>query len=101
MESLTCKNCCANGLHFEKGFWICDYCGSRFLASEEEQSAHSKTVNYSYGLSRSTASSQINLSDDVERLLQKCKTDRKNAKKYANLILDLDPDNAEALKYLK
>ena len=40
------------------------------------------------------------MDDDVERLLQKCRTDRRNARKYANLVLDIDPTNQEALKYL-
>lgn len=44
--------------------------------------------------------SQISINSDVENLLQKCRIDRKNARKYANLILDIDPDNEEARKYL-
>ena len=30
----------------------------------------------------------------------KCKEDPVNAKKYANLVLDIDPHNVEALKYV-
>lgn len=96
MESLTCKNCSATGLSLDNGVWVCEFCGSTFLATAEEQSAYSKGV----GLSTPAASSQISLTDDVERLLQKCKTDPKNARKYANLVLDIDPDNEEVLKYL-
>ena len=39
--------------------------------------------------------------DDVAELLRKCRENPARARKYANLILDIDPDNPEALKYLK
>ena len=41
------------------------------------------------------------LDDDVAKLLRKCRENPARARKYANLILDIDPDNPEALKYLK
>ena len=69
---------------------VCEYCGTRITIPKAEQVA----------LCGGTRSSEIALSDDVARLLQKCKTDPKNARKYANLILDIDADNTEALKYL-
>ena len=65
---------------------FCEYCGSRIAVPEDMRSC--------------SRSSEITLSDDVARLLQKCKTDPRNARKYANLILDIDADNTEALKYL-
>ena len=43
----------------------------------------------------------IGLDDDVAELLRKCRENPARARKYANLILDIDPDNPEALKYLK
>lgn len=90
-----CKNCGASGMKLIKGYWCCEYCDSKFAAHREEQLAYSGKV---YGNTGKT--SEIALSDDVERLLQKCRTDRKNARRYANLILDIDPDNEEALRYL-
>ena len=42
----------------------------------------------------------VSISEDIKRLLAKCRTDRKNARKYANLILDIDPNNKDALQYL-
>ena len=96
-----CKNCGASGLKLVKGYWCCDFCDSKFPATKDEQSIYSKQgTNYTLG-KHGAVSSQIGVSDDVERLLEKCRTDRKNARKYANLILDIDPDNEEALKYLR
>ena len=37
MKSIICKNCSASSLLFKNGFWICDYCGSKHIASKEEQ----------------------------------------------------------------
>ena len=97
METVICKNCNAQGLRMEKGFLVCEYCGSRFLPSKEEQSLYSKGSSFSLGGSET---SPFSLTGDVERLLEKCKSDPRNARKYANLILDIDPDNEAALKYL-
>lgn len=99
MESISCKNCNATGLRLVNGYWVCEYCGSRFLPTKEERNASARGTAYAFGSQRS-GSSEVALSDDVERLLEKCRKDRKNARKYANLILDMDPDNEEALKYL-
>lgn len=101
MESISCKNCNATGLRLVNGYWVCEFCGSRFLPTKEEQNASARGTVFVFGTQRAGSSSQISVSDDVERLLEKCRTDRKNARKYANLILDMDPDNEEALKYLR
>lgn len=69
---------------------LCLYCGAKFAAEPTKSEFVKPTA----------VQSNIDLSDDVERLLQKCRTDRKNARKYANLVLDIDPDNTEALSYL-
>ena len=41
--------------------------------------------------------SQISVNSDVERLLEKCRTELWKARIYANLILDIDPGNQELL----
>ena len=84
MKRLLCESCGANNLSSENGYIICNYCGSRYLMKEE---SIKKT-------------SEISIGDDVAKLLAKCKSDPKNARKYANLILDIDPMNNEAKKYL-
>ena len=99
MEALICKNCGANKLIQKSNYMFCPYCESRFAVTKEElQNLFSK--NHHSTLSHSGVSSTIALDDDVAKLLKKCKSDPRNARRYANLILDLDPDNEEALKYL-
>lgn len=63
----------------------CKYCGSCFKITQDDLS---------------NRRSDISLGNDVNELLMKCKTDPRNARKYANLILDIDPYNEEALKYI-
>lgn len=82
MEAIYCPGCNANEYHIDGKYFVCDYCNTRFLPP-----VTAKT-------------SEISLSDDVQRLLDKCKSDPDKAWKYANLILDIDPDNQEALQYL-
>jgi hypothetical protein len=95
-----CKNCGASDLKLVKGYWCCGYCDSRFAATKEEQKTYSFSGTKSALGKHEGVNSQIGLDDDVARLLEKCRTDRKNARKYANLILDIDSDNEEALKYV-
>ena len=96
-----CKNCGASGIKLVKGYWCCEYCDSKFIATREEAKTYGMTGTKSVLGKHGGVTSGIGLSDDVQRLLEKCRTDRKNARKYANLILDIDPDNEEVLKYLR
>lgn len=100
MEALICKNCGANALTRKNDYMVCPYCDSRFAITKEERSNGLFGSSHHAILSHSGVNSSIALDDDIARLLNKCKTDPRNARKYANLILDIDPDNEEALKYL-
>lgn len=86
MKPISCSRCGSTELTERQGFAICDYCQSRY-ALEDPNS-----------LSRSTT---IGVTSDVEALLQKCVDDPYNKRRYASLILDIDPTNQEALKYLR
>lgn len=81
MEKVSCSSCGSNVLTRDGSYYVCSYCGTRF-----------KTNN---------VDSTIALNDDVASLIQKCKVEPQNARRYANLILDIDPNNKEALQYLK
>lgn len=85
MNQNICKNCGADSFIYKNGVKICKYCNSRYELSEAEKPKTSATVS---------------LQSDIEILLQKCKKDPTHAKKYAGLILDIDPTNREAKKYL-
>ena len=95
-----CKNCGASGMKLVKGYWCCEYCDSKFIATREEEKTYGMTGAKSVLGKHGGVSSGIELNNDVERLLEKCRIDRKNARKYANLILDIDPHNEKALSYL-
>lgn len=82
---IVCKNCGAPSLTSKGGYLVCDYCGAKFAISEEEAPVKTSTID---------------LNDDVTRLLKKCEEDPLNARRYINLILDIDPTNSEVLKYI-
>lgn len=91
MKALICSNCGSTKLSEDGKFWVCSYCGTTLLKDADEIAA--TQIN--------STRSEVSLDNDVSILLEKCRKDKKNAKKYANLILDIDPHNQEALKYLK
>lgn len=86
MRAMKCQNCGSGNLKKENGFWVCQYCGTRNYFTEDEMPAKE---------------SDINLGEDVRRLLQKWDRDPANAKKYAQLILQIDPHNHRALAELR
>lgn len=86
MKQFTCENCGAHEYYLFDGFQVCQYCESKFLITEESM-PKTETV--------------IALEDDIQRLLEKCKQEPWKARRYANLILDIDPGNKEAIQYLR
>ena len=82
MKTIICKQCGSNRFKQNNNILICEYCGTKIIAPEIKKDTN------------------IELNNDVDVLLKKCKTDPANAKKYANLILDIDPTNEEVKKYL-
>ena len=84
MRAFVCSNCGSGDLREENGYMICEHCGSKFLITAEDL----------------PETSQMDLNSDVAVLLQKCRTDPVNAKKYAKRILEIDPSNYEALRIM-
>ena len=80
MLEMKCPNCGAIEWTEKDGFRKCAYCGTAFQAERK---------------------SDISLNSDVANLLKKCEEDPENAKKYAALILDIDPLNRKAKKILR
>ena len=85
MKQLQCKKCGASDFYKENGYMVCKYCSTKYVIEPGDLGGRD---------------SSIELNSDIDALLDKCRQDPKNASKYANLILDIDPDNDEALKYL-
>jgi len=85
MKAILCESCGASDFYQKDGLRICAYCGTKHQITGDDLTPHS------FGVA---------MSDDVLRLLQKCREEPYNARRYANLILDIDPNNKEAMKYL-
>lgn len=85
MKQKFCKNCGADTFIVKNGFKVCKYCDSKYELEDEDKMEQK---------------SEISLQNDIDRLLQMCKDNPWHARKYAGLILDIDPTNREAKKYL-
>lgn len=82
----TCANCGANEFIVKDGYKICKYCNSRFKIKDTNGTKNDKSL--------------ISVKSDIDVLLQKCEDEPWNSRKYANLILDIDPTNQKAKQYL-
>ena len=99
MKALICTSCGASKWKEEGEYRVCLHCGTKFEKTFEDR-ARIVVSGFQPSVARHV-DSVIAINDDVARLLQKCRSDPRNARKYANLILDIDPINEEALKYLR
>jgi hypothetical protein len=86
MKLVECTKCGSNELLEEGGYVVCAYCRLKFVPGAGD---------------RPNAGAAISVYDDIRDLLEKCKHDPANRRRYANLILDLDPTNVEAMQYLR
>ena len=86
MKIEICERCGGGEFVDQSGYKVCLYCNTKYLITHEEVTRKE---------------SNISLDNDIMMLLQKCVDDPANARRYASLVLDMDPDNVEALKYLR
>ena len=84
MKNIECENCGSKDLYEDSGYLICRHCGSRFLPTKDERPSQVT----------------IDLRSDVQSLLEKWDGDPANGSKYARLILEIDPSNVRAKRYL-
>lgn len=84
MRPFVCGRCGSSEFRDKGSRRICAFCRSSY---EKPKTTVVRT-------------SSITLGDDVASLLSKCQADPTNAKRYARLVLELDPGNRAALKYL-
>lgn len=85
MQLTRCASCGSNELVLDSRQFVCPYCRSRYNLPVGDMPQR-ETV--------------ITVVSDVQALLEKCVNDPRNRRRYAGLILDIDPTNREALKYL-
>ena len=86
MKALVCEHCGGDEFIQKDGYRMCRYCKSKFVIPKDEREKPWATID---------------LSDDVKRLLDRCKKEPARAKKYAMLILEIAPGNQEALEILR
>lgn len=86
MKAIRCEHCGGDLIIEKDGYRICGYCKSKFVIPKEERKAPNAVID---------------LNDDVARLLEKCKKEPFRAKRYAALILEIDPTNTEAQKIMR
>lgn len=85
MKCLECKRCGSQELSEIENYVVCEYCQSRFVLEADKQSRKATTID---------------VQADIKALLKKCSEDPVNRLRYAHLILDIDPSNCEAMRYL-
>ena len=86
MRIIQCSSCGSSELNQFDGYAQCIYCQSRFVLEAEDVPERA---------------SSIGVGSDIERLLEKCRTDPANRRRYASLVLDIDPTNAEAKWFMR
>lgn len=84
MRSMTCERCGSSEFAEKDNKLICCFCRAAY-----------EKISAPKGFDTT-----IDVKSDVDNLLEKCRKDSKNAGRYASLVLDIDPENKEALKYL-
>lgn len=87
MKIVECVRCGSKEMFEDGGYVVCAYCQSRFSPQPGDRTLPSPTL--------------IGVQADVQALLQKCLDDPSNRRRYANLILDIDPTNPDAARYLR
>ena len=85
MTVFVCESCGGRDYSDESGYRICAFCGGKYKLDKEDLPQKE---------------SFIAIDDDIARLLKKIEKEPRNARKYANLILDIDPTNIEAKRIL-
>ena len=86
MNLIGCQRCGSNELTEVGNFLVCEFCQSKYALQSG---------------SHAPVETTINLNADVERLLEMCRLEPHNRRRYASLALDIDPLNLQAREYLQ
>lgn len=85
IEMINCTSCGSKELVEEDGIIVCVYCRSKYVPQADDVRPR-ETV--------------IGITSDIQALLKKCREDPMNRRRFANLILDIDPTNQDAKQFL-
>ena len=85
MTAISCKNCGSNDFEEKGQYRTCQFCGTKYLITEEKDSVGESTIA---------------LNEDVSRLLHRWRENPAEADRYAKLILQIDPSNAQAYRQI-
>ena len=85
MKAFQCQGCGSTEFYDLDGYRVCEHCGRKHVITREDQRILQSTID---------------LNEDVANLLEKCKTEPERAKKFAQRVLEIDPNNAEAKRIL-
>lgn len=85
MMLIDCPCCGSKELNENDGFIVCVYCRTKYSPQPNDTQV---------------TETRIGIVSDIQALLQKCREDPSNRRRFANLILDIDPTNQEAKQHL-
>ena len=94
MKLLKCEVCGSNDLTKKDGLFVCDYCGAKYSLEEVQKMAGQ--VNVSGTVSIDSSSRLKSLVQGAHDALETFDLDV--AMRYAEQALDIDPNNADALR---
>ena len=85
MQAITCKNCGGNDFLQKGRYLICRFCDTRYLLDKDQAPVPESTIA---------------LNEDVIRLLHLWREHPEDGARYAKLILQIDPNNTQAIQKL-
>lgn len=85
MKIPICERCGSHEFNKNDNLMVCKYCLTEYAIQTSDMPLRN---------------TNINLDQDIISLLEKCRDDPANARRYANLVLDIDPSNVDAKKYI-
>jgi len=104
-------NCTQCGAPIKSDAKFCEYCGTKLDVIGEDlgKLILSNTQAIKQALSTggtpvhgvSAKETVVGVDSDIQMLLEKCREEPANRRRYASLILDMDPTNQEAAAYLR
>jgi hypothetical protein len=86
VEIQICNKCGSNSLMRESAYATCEYCRTKFLLGADEAPL---------------SGSEICLNSDIQDLLSKAREEPAREVYFANLVLDIDHGNEQALAILR